>query len=804
MKKHHPSLQVRHLLLLTSLFTTSLSFAQTTRTVCASGCNFTTIQAAVTAAASGDTIILNVNGAHTEKNIALPEKNLTFRGLGKSTTFLQSAASRANAAGGRIFTYAAPAGSGNTRIIFEDMTIRYAYAPLTDLGSSQFQSVGGVFYATGTLKGLTIWANRVRFYANETTGGNNINSGGACFYLSATGTGYTYNADIAVDNCDFDDNRVANSAGTSLSDGPCFNILGGPARLTINNSTFTNNSGYTRGGVIYNGANWSVIGRNSSFENNGTRNGDGGCFGARSGTWYFENCLFKNNSAVYVSPVNGNNGWGGVMLGKGGKFRNCTFVGNSAVKGGAICRTANGLNEELQLINCTFSGNSASSTGRAIQLGTSSTTSAIPLVMVNTIIANGAGAAATDLHFTVAYSQLTTNIKNYNNSVSTEYATPGTTPVFEFNSGNATLNLSTTTASNGGAVQTLALSAGSTLINAGTHASTATYDIPVKDNRNYSRADGGIDIGAFEYDGITDNSATPSITYTPVSNTPATTDRVITSTITDGNGVYWFQQLTDLRPRIYYRKNTGTWNSGVGTLVSGTGLNGTWNFTISQAAMGGLATGDRVYYYIISQDVSSNPSIISQPAGATASAVNAVTGHPIASSYLISATLPVKLESFTAVKNNRNALLNWSVSEEKNVSHYEVERSNDGTSWTSVGRVTAMGNRHYNFTDRNLEAKTYLYRLRSVDIDRQFTLSATRQVRFEDADAVQVYPNPVTDGQLNIHISKNSPVAFYNSNGAMLWHKTYAAGTHRIQLGNIVPGTYHVVIDGNTWPVVVK
>ncbi len=776
------------------------SFSQTTRTVCSSGCNFSTIVAAVAAANSGDTIVLNVNGAWTEKNIVLPEKNLTIRGLGKTTTTLQSFASRASASGGRIFSYPVPTVGGNT-LMFEDMTIRYAYAPI-DQGSNT-QAIGGVFLATGALKGLKVICNRVKFYANETTPGNTNNSGGACFYLSASGSGYTYNAELTINDCEFDDNRVGNSSGTSLSDGPCFNLVGSPARLTVNNSTFTNNNGYTRGGVIYMGSNWNTVFNNCLFESNTCRNGDGGAIYARSGlTWDFNYCLFKNNTAAFTSSVNGNNGWGGAYLGKGAKFKSCTFFGNTAIKGGAVYRSNNGT-DTLHLLNCTFYGNSASTSGKSLVFGTSGT-GAMPMAMVNTIITNGAGAAASEIHFLLPYANMVVNSKNYCNSITTENASPGTTPVFDFTSGNTTLNISSALANNGGTMQSLALLAGSTLINAGTTAKGTTYDIPIKDQRNYSRTDGGIDVGSYEYNGVVDDAVKPVISFTALGNTNNTTDRTLTATITDANGVYWYSQLTDYRPRIYFRKNGGAWFSTIGTLSSGDGINGTWTFTISNAAMGGVVANDQIQYFVIAQDVSSSPSIETSPAGVTATSVLNVTTPPTPSSYLIANTVPVKLISFTVVRSGKDAQVNWKVGEEDNVSHYEVQRSLDGMSWELAGKVTAARQPSYSFTDKNLSANLYYYRLRSVDVDEKFTYSPVRQVRFDNAGQVLIYPNPVTGGQFNIKLDKAASVSLYNMNGTLLWTKEMAAGLHKVQINQPTPGTYQLVCDKVSYAVVVK
>lgn len=147
------------------------------------------------------------------------------------------------------------------------------------------------------------------------------------------------------------------------------------------------------------------------------------------------------------------------------------------------------------------------------------------------------------------------------------------------------------------------------------------------------------DLGADEFDGVYQDLQKPAITYTPLTFICATTDRTVTATITDYSGV---PTTGSFMPRIYFRKNAAGWVSAAGVLASGNATNGTWNFTISTAAMGGLTTGDIVSYYIIAQDVAT-PSfnIGSNPAtGLVATDVNTVTTPPTTpNSYSISGTL---------------------------------------------------------------------------------------------------------------------------------------------------------------------
>ena len=135
------------------------------------------------------------------------------------------------------------------------------------------------------------------------------------------------------------------------------------------------------------------------------------------------------------------------------------------------------------------------------------------------------------------------------------------------------------------------------------------------------------DMGADEFNGISADLSAPGISYTNLIQTCATSDRLFTATITDASGV---PTSGALRPKVYYKKGIGgTWFSNSGTLASGTGTNGTWNFTIVAADMGGLTQADVVYYYVIAQDIAGTPNIGSTPStGLVATDVNTVTTPP--------------------------------------------------------------------------------------------------------------------------------------------------------------------------------
>lgn len=140
-------------------------------------------------------------------------------------------------------------------------------------------------------------------------------------------------------------------------------------------------------------------------------------------------------------------------------------------------------------------------------------------------------------------------------------------------------------------------------------------------------------------------------------------------------------------------------------------------------------------------------TIISGPAGSTI--------------YLsaLSAVVPVKFLNFTAIKNNNQALLNWSVeNEDANVDRYEIERSLSGVDFVKAGTLSPKNNgraaNSYSFTQDNLstirEAGVIYFRIKQIDKDGKFVYTEIKSVRLDAKGLIiAVYPNPVK-GMANV------------------------------------------------------
>ncbi len=171
--------------------------------------------------------------------------------------------------------------------------------------------------------------------------------------------------------------------------------------------------------------------------------------------------------------------------------------------------------------------------------------------------------------------------------------------------------------------------------------------------------------------------------------------------------------------------------------------------------------------------------------------------------------LPVSMTAFTAnLTREHNALLNWTTSTELNASHFVVEKSLDGKTFTSIGQVAAHGNsfmtQHYSFTEslnKHITGMVY-YRLRAVDFDGRTELSKTRIISLKQSSsntpAISAYPNPVKGAlQLTMPASwqqKQLEVNVYSLNGHLVKKIATASAsqTEEIDLSNLTSGYYVV------------
>lgn len=128
-----------------------------------------------------------------------------------------------------------------------------------------------------------------------------------------------------------------------------------------------------------------------------------------------------------------------------------------------------------------------------------------------------------------------------------------------------------------------------------------------------------------------------------------------------------------------------------------------------------------------------------------------------------SSPLPVTLISFNGYGKPAYNLLEWKTAAEINFSHFILERSMNGSSWTEIATINSRSNSgtgitDYDYKDLLISNNITFYRLLLVDIDGNYKISNTVLIRrSNDNSSIKVFPNPVTKSEVFIDLGSYNP-----------------------------------------------
>jgi hypothetical protein len=150
---------------------------------------------------------------------------------------------------------------------------------------------------------------------------------------------------------------------------------------------------------------------------------------------------------------------------------------------------------------------------------------------------------------------------------------------------------------------------------------------------------------------------------------------------------------------------------------------------------------------------------------------------------------------------------------EKNVSHFAIERSVNGSDYSDIGMIFTNGDsdieRDYSFSDdvKNMSKKVVYYRLKMVDLDGRFEYSPVRVINVgaqSETVSILAYPNPVTD---NLRITLPSTwqnnkitIDIVNTNGQVMKRITNnrASQTETLDVRDLAVGLYMVRVSNGS------
>ena len=236
-----------------------------------------------------------------------------------------------------------------------------------------------------------------------------------------------------------------------------------------------------------------------------------------------------------------------------------------------------------------------------------------------------------------------------------------------------------------------------------------------------------------------------------------------------------------------YDVATDTWNNTTGNSAS--------TRTVNLGTITNLNNAANIYFRLV---------VAAGSTGVGGAAI-ASTGTGRVDNFTISGSViaPLNLNRFNASLLNKQASLAWSTSNEINVNGFEIERSNDGTSFNNVGFIAAnnTARNNYLFTDVvSINTATY-YRLKMIDKDGSFKYSPTVVLNGKASIKLDVFPNPVTNSVIVSHAKAGTngaiKIVTVDGRNIITYNVQTSATQSNIDVSKLTKGNYLVVFEND-------
>jgi hypothetical protein len=181
-----------------------------------------------------------------------------------------------------------------------------------------------------------------------------------------------------------------------------------------------------------------------------------------------------------------------------------------------------------------------------------------------------------------------------------------------------------------------------------------------------------------------------------------------------------------------------------------------------------------------------------------------------AATYTINLAYPLPVtytQELVASILNKEINLNWTTGNEINNKLFEIERSDDGTTWTDLASVNSFyangtGSGHaYTFTDASPLTGVNYYRLNQVDLDGTPHYGTIIQINYVSSSNTQtaIYPNPVQSELNIINIPTNATnVVIYSISGKIISQIPVTGTSIQVAISDLPSAVYFAnILDKN-------
>ncbi|MBL7741518.1 MAG: T9SS type A sorting domain-containing protein [Chitinophagaceae bacterium] len=172
--------------------------------------------------------------------------------------------------------------------------------------------------------------------------------------------------------------------------------------------------------------------------------------------------------------------------------------------------------------------------------------------------------------------------------------------------------------------------------------------------------------------------------------------------------------------------------------------------------------------------------------------------------------LPVMYANVKAFQKNSGVQIEWSNLTERDLLKYEVERSFNGQDFASINMQLPRSNNNdkesYIAYDAAPASSVNFYRIKAYEIGGKIVYSKILKVDLSGKQSLNLYPNPVTGGQLSVSLNTKQgqyAVKILNSAGQQVYAQRLnhqgGMATQTVDISTVKPGVYNILVTGENF-----
>lgn len=166
--------------------------------------------------------------------------------------------------------------------------------------------------------------------------------------------------------------------------------------------------------------------------------------------------------------------------------------------------------------------------------------------------------------------------------------------------------------------------------------------------------------------------------------------------------------------------------------------------------------------------------------------------------------LPVTFQTVNAERKNNQTVINWTMANQENAAHYEIEGSIDGRQFNPMAQIMVSGSNQYRWVSRDVPVQQEFYRIKAVESNGHWIYSDIMRVKQADKKGISVLStiihSTVLQLQFNNLPANNYHVSLMNVSGQLMYTTIHQhpGGNNTVALNipnTLLPGTYNIIVE---------